>query len=69
MGEALVAARLLLSETPEEATALAAELEAANTSRRDLTKTTITEARAILAGAGAAGEGTGPGEASAIATP
>jgi len=56
MGEALVAARLLLSETPEEATALAAELETANTSRRDLTKTTIAEARAILAGTVVAGE-------------
>jgi single-stranded-DNA-specific exonuclease len=50
MGEALVAARLLLSETPEEAAALAAELETANSSRRDLTKTVIAEARALLAG-------------------
>jgi single-stranded-DNA-specific exonuclease len=48
MGEALVAARLLLSETPEEAAALAAELETANSSRRDLTKQVITEARALL---------------------
>jgi single-stranded-DNA-specific exonuclease len=48
MGEALVAARLLLSETSEEAGALAAELEAANSNRRDLTKVAIAEARAML---------------------
>jgi single-stranded-DNA-specific exonuclease len=48
VGEALVAARLLLSETPEEAAALAAELEAANSNRRDLTKGVIAEARAML---------------------
>ena len=65
MGEALVAARLLLSGTPEEATALAAELETANTSRRDLTKTTIAEARAILAGTVVTGEGTGSDDATA----
>ena len=51
VGEALVAARLLLAEDAEEATALAAELEAANLSRRDLTKTAIAEARATLAAA------------------
>ncbi|HET9346930.1 MAG TPA: single-stranded-DNA-specific exonuclease RecJ [Candidatus Limnocylindrales bacterium] len=48
MGEALVAARLLLSETDDEAAALAAELEAANASRRDLTKQVVSEARALL---------------------
>ncbi len=69
MGEALVAARLLLSETPEEASALAAELETANTSRRDLTKTTIAEARAILTGAVTAGEATGPDDATATPAP
>ena len=53
MGEALVAAKLLLSETAEEATALAGELETANASRRDLTKTAVAEARALLDGAGA----------------
>jgi single-stranded-DNA-specific exonuclease len=51
VGEALVAARLLLSETPDEAQALAAELETANASRRDLTKTAMAEARALLEGA------------------
>jgi len=50
MGEAMVAARLLLSETPDEARALAAELETANSSRRDLTKQAIAEARALLGG-------------------
>jgi len=64
MGEALVAARLLLSDTTDEAAALAAELETANTSRRDLTKTVIAEARAILAGTR---EGTADDEAGATA--
>jgi single-stranded-DNA-specific exonuclease len=54
VGEALVAARLLLSETAEEAQALAAELEAANTSRRDMTKTAIAEARTLLEASGGA---------------
>ena len=57
VGEALVAARLLLAEDPGEATALAAELETANLSRRDLTKQAMTEARASLAGAGPAADG------------
>jgi single-stranded-DNA-specific exonuclease len=48
MGEALDAALLLLAETPEEATALAAILEAANTSRRDLMRTAIAQARSAL---------------------
>jgi single-stranded-DNA-specific exonuclease len=52
MGEAMVAARLLLARDAEEATVLAAELEAANLARRDLTKQAISEARtAIEAGA------------------
>jgi single-stranded-DNA-specific exonuclease len=50
VGEAMVAARLLLAEDPDEAAALAAELEAANLNRRDLTKQAIAEARARLAG-------------------
>jgi single-stranded-DNA-specific exonuclease len=50
VGEAMVAARLLLAEDPDEAAALAAELEAANLNRRDLTKQAISEARARLAG-------------------
>lgn len=48
VGEALVAARLLLAEDPAEAAALAAELEAANLTRRDLTKQAIAEARSAL---------------------
>lgn len=71
VGEAMVAARLLLAEDPVEAAALAAELEAANLNRRDLTKQAIAEARARLAGvppppptpaAGSVG-GAGSGEA------
>ncbi|HET9456245.1 MAG TPA: DHHA1 domain-containing protein, partial [Candidatus Limnocylindrales bacterium] len=50
VGEAMVAARLLLAEDPAEAAAFAAELEAANLNRRDLTKQAIAEARARLAG-------------------
>jgi single-stranded-DNA-specific exonuclease len=45
VGEAFDAARLLLSENPEEAQALAATLDAANATRRDLMKTAIAEAR------------------------
>jgi single-stranded-DNA-specific exonuclease len=45
MGEALDAARLLLADEPVEAERLAGELEAANTSRRDLMKTALAEAR------------------------
>ena len=48
VGEALVAARLLLAADPDEAAALAAELETANLARRDLTKQAIAEARAAL---------------------
>jgi single-stranded-DNA-specific exonuclease len=48
MGEAMVAARLLLARDADDATALAAELEAANLARRDLTKQTMTEARTAI---------------------
>ncbi len=48
VGEALDAARLLLAETPEQAAELAATLEAANTTRRDLMKSAIAEARAAF---------------------
>jgi single-stranded-DNA-specific exonuclease len=48
VGEALDAARLLLAETAEEAAELAATLETANTTRRDLMRTAIAEARAAL---------------------
>jgi single-stranded-DNA-specific exonuclease len=49
VGEALVAARLLLAEDAAEADALAAELEAANLSRRDMTKQAVGEARTSIA--------------------
>jgi len=49
VGEALVAARLLLAEDAAEADALAAELEAANLSRRDMTKQAVGEARTSVA--------------------
>ena len=45
VGEALDAARLLLAEEPAEAERLAGELETANTTRRDLLKTALAEAR------------------------
>ena len=48
VGEALDAARLLLAETQDEAAALAAALEAANATRRDLMRAAIAEARAAL---------------------
>lgn len=60
VGEALDAARLLLAVTPEEAAALAASLEASNTTRRDLMRTAIAEARAAL---GIADPGQAPGQA------
>ena len=45
VGEAFDAAKLLLSEDPVEASELAATLEAANATRRDLMKTAVAEAR------------------------
>jgi single-stranded-DNA-specific exonuclease len=45
VGEAFDAARLLLAEDPAEAAELAATLEAANGTRRDLMKTAVAEAR------------------------
>ena len=48
VGEALDAAHLLLAESDEQAAALAATLEAANTTRRDLMRTAIAEARAAF---------------------
>jgi single-stranded-DNA-specific exonuclease len=46
VGDAAVAARLLLTEDPGEAAALAAELRAANVVRRELTAVALAEARA-----------------------
>ncbi len=48
VGEALDAANLLLAGTPEQAEALASALETANTTRRDLMRAAIAEARAAL---------------------
>jgi single-stranded-DNA-specific exonuclease len=45
VGEAFDAARLLLADDPEEAANLAAVLDAANATRRDLLRTAIAEAR------------------------
>ena len=51
VGEAAEAARLLLATDPDEAAQRADALEAANTTRRDLMKTAVAEARAVLEGA------------------
>jgi single-stranded-DNA-specific exonuclease len=51
VGEAAEAARLLLAEDPAEAAQRAEALETANTTRRDLMKTAVAEARALLEGA------------------
>ncbi len=53
VGEALDAARLLLAEDAAEATVHADALEAANTSRRDLMKTAVGEARQRIIETGA----------------
>ena len=49
VGDALEAARLLLTDDPAEAAELAAALQAANLVRRDLTRTAMAEAQAVLA--------------------
>ena len=48
MGEALEAARLLLADDPTEAGLRADTLEAANLARRDMTRTVVAEARAMV---------------------
>jgi single-stranded-DNA-specific exonuclease len=61
MGEALEAAQLLLAEGPIEAGRHADALELANLARRDLTKTAVSDARALMDGvAGAASIVRGP---------
>jgi single-stranded-DNA-specific exonuclease len=50
MGEAFQAAQLLLAEDPVEAGRLADLLESANLARRDLTRTAVGEARALMSG-------------------
>jgi single-stranded-DNA-specific exonuclease len=49
MGEAMEAARLLLADDPVEAGLRADLLEAANLARRDLTRSVVADARAIVA--------------------
>ncbi len=49
VGDALEAARLLLTDDPVEATELAARLQAANLVRRGMTKSAMAEAQAVLA--------------------
>jgi single-stranded-DNA-specific exonuclease len=66
VGEALDAARLLLAETPEQATELAATLETANTTRRDLMRTAIAEARAAF---GMPDPGQAPGQQALLDVP
>lgn len=51
VGESQAAAALLMTDDRAEADALAAELEAANHTRRDMTTQAMSEARAVLAGA------------------
>ncbi len=51
VGEAAEAARLLLAEDPADAAQRAEALETANSTRRDLMKTAVAEARAVLEGA------------------
>ena len=50
IGEAATAARLLLADDADEAAVLAEELEVANATRRDLTKTVVAQAQAALPG-------------------
>jgi single-stranded-DNA-specific exonuclease len=62
IGQAGVAASLLLTDAAAEAVLLAAELEAANTTRRDLTSQAMSEAReAIAAAAASIASPAGPG--------
>ncbi len=49
VGDAIDAARLLLTDDPAEAAALASKLDAANLIRRGMTKSAMTEAQAALA--------------------
>ncbi len=66
VGVALDAARLLLAASAEEAHDLAATLEAANTTRRDLMKTAVAEARLAL---GLGDASAAPGEAALPLSP
>jgi single-stranded-DNA-specific exonuclease len=69
VGESRAAAELLLTDDRADADRLAAELETANRTRRDLTSQAMSEARAAIAGRGQAeaGEATTGDEAAALA--
>jgi single-stranded-DNA-specific exonuclease len=64
VGEALDAARLLLAATPDEAAELAAHLESANATRRELMRTAISQAREAM---GLGEPGTAPGQQALLA--
>ena len=66
VGEAFDAARLLLAATPAEATTLAAVLEAANLTRRDLMSSAVAEARTAF---GLPDPGQAPGQQAWIDAP
>ncbi|MBA2719751.1 MAG: single-stranded-DNA-specific exonuclease RecJ [Chloroflexi bacterium] len=63
VGESRAAAALLLTDDRDEADRLAAELEAANKTRRDLTSQAMGEARAAVAGSASAETSAPPGSA------
>jgi single-stranded-DNA-specific exonuclease len=69
VGESQAAAALLLSDDRAEADALAAELEAANHTRRDMTTQAMSEARAALGGVAGEGEGHVAGDTVGNAAP
>lgn len=66
VGEALDAARLLLAGDADEAARLASALEEANTTRRDLMRTAVAEARAAL---GLPDPGQAPGQQALLEVP
>lgn len=66
VGEAMEAARLLLTDDPAEATALAEALETANRTRRDLMRLAVDEARAVVAAGGGAIGDVAQAESSAV---
>jgi single-stranded-DNA-specific exonuclease len=69
VGQAETAARLLLTDDPAEADALAAELETANRTRRDLTTQAMSEAKAALDARSAEGSIAGTAPATIVRGP
>lgn len=67
VGEAVEAARLLLADGPAEAEALAASLESSNSTRRDMTRQALSEARLALVDDAVAATGDGVLAAALIA--